>query len=98
MCMVWPGPLSRTQTAASRTDIQRYKVELFMDPGIPSSWPGFELSFLHGTTRYEIQVENTSHVSRGAQTLTANGRTLNPSDGIPLADDQAKRLIRVILG
>jgi len=71
---------------------------LFIDPCIPSSWEGFELSFLRGSTRYEIKVENPDRVSRGVRVVEMDGRALRRAEGIILADDKAKHLIRVVLG
>ena len=71
---------------------------LFVDPCIPSSWKGFEMSFLRGSTYYEIKVNNPDRVSRGVKVMEIDGRALRGSDGIPLVDDKASHLIRVILG
>lgn len=71
---------------------------LFFDPCIPASWEGFELSFLHGSTRYQIKTENPDRVSRGVRSMEMDGRPLRRLEGIVLADDQMSHQIRVVLG
>lgn len=72
--------------------------KLFMDPCIPSSWPGFELSFHYHSTHYEVKVENPLQVSRGVQMIEMDGKSIRRTEGIPLANDGAKHLIRIVLG
>jgi len=74
------------------------KSRLFMDPCIPSSWPGFELSFHYHSAHYEIKVENPQQVSRGVQIIEMDGKSIRSAEGIPLANDGAKHLIRIVLG
>lgn len=71
---------------------------LFMDPCIPSSWPGFELSFHYHASQYEVRVENPMQVSRGVQTIEMDGKSVRRTEGILLTDDGAKHLIRIALG
>ena len=71
---------------------------LFMDPCIPSSWPGFELSFHYHSAHYEVKVENPLQVSRGVQTIEMDGKSIRRTEGILLANDGAKHLIRIVLG
>jgi cyclic beta-1,2-glucan synthetase len=71
---------------------------LFIDPCVPSSWEGFDLSLLQGSTCYEIKVENPNHVSRGVRVMEMDGLPLRHAEGIVLTDDKAKHLIRVVLG
>ena len=72
---------------------------LHLEPCIPSSWPGFEISFRFGTARYEIRVENLVGAGRGVslavidQTVIAE-RPLR----LPLVDDGATHDLRVRLG
>jgi cyclic beta-1,2-glucan synthetase len=58
---------------------------LEIDPCIPRSWPGFEISFFYGSARYEISVANPNGVSRGAPTR------------VPLVDDGAVHPVRIVL-
>lgn len=71
---------------------------LFMDPCIPSSWPGFELSFRYHSTQYEVKVENPLAVSRGVQLIEMDGKSIRRTEGILLIDDNTKHLIRIVLG
>jgi len=72
--------------------------KLFMDPCIPSSWPGFELSFHYHSAHYEVKVENPLQVSRGVRTIEMDGKSIRHKEGIPLANDGGKHLIRIVLG
>lgn len=73
--------------------------KLLMDPCIPKSWPGYEISFRHGSSRYEISVENPSGVCRGILTIKLDGEML-PEDSalIPLLDDGNAHHLQIVLG
>ncbi|WP_026507724.1 GH36-type glycosyl hydrolase domain-containing protein [Butyrivibrio sp. MC2013] len=47
--------------------------KLIIDPCIPSSWDGFEVSRIFRGTRYDIKVVNESHVSKGVKKLMLDG-------------------------
>jgi cyclic beta-1,2-glucan synthetase len=67
--------------------------ELRIDPCIPSEWPRFSVHYRHGSTHYEIEVENPKGVERGVVRLEVDGKAI---DGGPilLADDgQAHRVL-----
>ena len=72
---------------------------LHFDPCIPGTWPGFELSFRHGSARYEVRVENPEGVERGIAFASLDGMVLT---GRPLqmglADDGATHRLQVRLG
>ncbi len=72
---------------------------LLLDPCIPTSWPRFELAFKYRSARYDITVENPQRVSRGVSRATLDGNAL-PSGAarVPLVDDGATHIVRVILG
>ena len=72
---------------------------LQIDPCIPSRWPGFEIVYKYGSTRYEIKVENPRNVSRGATTVELDGKSLvaRPPQ-IALADDGLVHKVRIVLG
>jgi cyclic beta-1,2-glucan synthetase len=72
--------------------------KLFMDPCIPTHWPGFELEFHFHSADYEISVQNPMQVSRGVQTLELDGKSISRAEGIPLADDGKRHVIRIVLG
>ncbi|RIL05060.1 MAG: glycosyl transferase [Proteobacteria bacterium] len=72
---------------------------LAIDPCIPRAWPGFEIEYRRGATRYRIAVENPRGVSRGVTRVELDGESLRaPSASIPLADDGAVHRVRVVLG
>jgi len=77
--------------------------QLSIDPCIPKHWPGFELIYLRRgrenvITRYEITVENPTHVCRGVTRVELNGKALAATDAIALADDGHTHCLRVTLG
>ena len=71
---------------------------LFMDPCIPRTWPGFELSFRYHSSRYDVKVENPSGVCRGVQTVEVDGKPVRGGVAIILTDDGAAHHIKIILG
>ncbi|MFI5317720.1 MAG: GH36-type glycosyl hydrolase domain-containing protein, partial [Myxococcota bacterium] len=72
---------------------------LELDPCVPESWPGFELSFRFRSSLYEISVSNPRRVSRGVSHVELDGRTLSGASArVPLEDDGATHQVRVVLG
>src|SRR5208282_4939156 len=72
---------------------------LLIDPCIPARWPGFELSYRFGATRYEIAVENPHSVSRGVASAELDGEALAAGSAqIALVDDGATHRVKIILG
>jgi cyclic beta-1,2-glucan synthetase len=70
-----------------------------MDPCIPSDWPGFELVYRYGSTRYEITVANPKRVSRGVALVESDGNVSTEGRMVfPLADDGAIHRINITLG
>ncbi len=47
-----------------------------IDPVIPSTWPRFSLSYRHGETIYDIEVENPSGCEHGVIWLEMDGRRM----------------------
>ncbi|MEO7726958.1 MAG: glycosyl hydrolase family 65 protein, partial [Burkholderiales bacterium] len=77
--------------------------QLRIDPCIPEHWPGFQLTYqqrgqLDVITRYEITVENPSHVSQGVILVELDGKTLATKDAIALAGDGQTHSLRLVLG
>ena len=68
-----------------------------MDPCIPSSWSGYEISWLFGRTRYEISVSNPKHLCRGVVSAQLDGAAADPS-AIALIDDGATHRVSLVLG
>jgi cyclic beta-1,2-glucan synthetase len=72
---------------------------LLLDPCIPRAWRGYEISFRHGGSRYEVGVENPLGVCRGILAVKLDGEVLSDKSGrIPLVDDGATHHIKVVLG
>ena len=72
---------------------------LLLNPCIPRSWPGFELTYRHGRAVYEIAVENPNGAGRGIMRVTLDGADIESKDvRIPLKDDDTTHYLRVILG
>jgi cellobiose phosphorylase len=70
---------------------------LVLDPVIPKDWPGFRLRYRHGSTSYEIAIENPDGFCRGIALAELDGTSVSP-EAIPLRDDQQPHAIRVRLG
>jgi len=72
---------------------------LLIDPCISSKWPGFEIVYRYGSTRYEISVENPRGVSRGVSGVELDGKPLaQRSAQIALTDDSVTHRVRIVLG
>lgn len=71
---------------------------LEINPCIPAAWPGFSVSYLHGSTRYDIAVENPNGVCRGVAVVEVDGVPLADRSGVPLVDDHQPHRVRVQLG
>ncbi|MEQ1728574.1 MAG: glucoamylase family protein, partial [Vicinamibacterales bacterium] len=72
---------------------------LEIDPCIPPHWPGFEMVYRHGSTRYEISVVNPAAVSHGVAGIEEDGLPLPAGTrALSLRDDGATHRIRVTLG
>ncbi len=71
---------------------------LRLDPCIPGHWPGFTITYRHGTARYEITVKNPAGVCRGMTAMLVDGQTLAAGALIPLLDDSLIHKVEIILG
>jgi cyclic beta-1,2-glucan synthetase len=78
---------------------------LILDPCIPRSWPGVQISYRHGSAFYEIRVENPDQVNRGVVAIKLDGAPLGGQPRgagqgllIPLSDDGAAHAIDVVMG
>lgn len=79
--------------------IERRGPHLSIDPCIPRAWPGFEVTYKHGASRYHIAVENPQRVGRGVVRATLDEREIESSPcAIALADDGSYHCVRVTLG
>jgi len=72
-----------------------------IDPCIPTSWPGFEMTLRYRGAVYEISIHNTGGVGRGAVAAELDGASHPPSGGkvrLKLAKDRGTHRILVTLG
>ena len=73
---------------------------LRLDPCIPRSWPGFEISLRRGGSRYEIAVENPDGVERGIAAAKIDGAEVAAQRPLIVAvvDDGAVHRVWIKLG
>lgn len=73
--------------------------QLHLDPCIPKSWPGFEISLRYRSAWYEITVANPGGVNRGIASLTLDEIALPQSPSwVILHDDGRRHQIQITLG
>jgi cyclic beta-1,2-glucan synthetase len=73
--------------------------KLCIDPCVPRSWPGFEVTYKHGSSRYHIAVDNPKGVSRGVVKAALDGADIASSPcEIALADDGSYHYARITMG
>jgi cyclic beta-1,2-glucan synthetase len=70
---------------------------LRIDPCIPKHWPGYSMTYKHGSSSYEISVENPDGVQRGLKRLEMDGQIVEALS-LELHDDGRVHQVRVILG
>jgi cellobiose phosphorylase len=68
-----------------------------VQPCIPRAWPGFELTWRFGRSRYEIKVENRPGHSCEVAKAVLDGTLVDPL-AIPLVDDGRTHEVLVVLG
>ncbi len=70
---------------------------LKVDPSIPKEWDGFTVTRSFRGATYNIEIKNPSHVSKGVQSLTVDGK---PIDGcvVPAFSDGAVHKVTVVMG
>jgi len=72
---------------------------LQIEPAIPRAWPRYEMLYRHGSSRYEIIVENAHGVSRGVASASLDGEAIaGTPTTIPLVDDGETHAVRIVLG
>jgi cyclic beta-1,2-glucan synthetase len=70
---------------------------LLIEPCIPRAWREYEINYRHGSTHYQIKVENPSSVCRGVAELELDGEP-QPANEIKLINDGQPHSVRVVLG
>jgi cyclic beta-1,2-glucan synthetase len=73
-------------------------MSLSVDPCIPRNWPGYSMKFRYHSSVYDIRIENPSSVTHGVALTEVDGKILPGSAKIPLVDDGATHVIRVVMG
>jgi cellobiose phosphorylase len=71
--------------------------KLTIEPCLPGTWPGYEMTYHRGKTEYEIKVENRGPQSRGVTTVEADGTVLALNE-ITLIDDGMQHEILIVVG
>ncbi len=79
-----------------RTAVEDGVTYMVVDPCIPKRWPGFEITFRHGTATYRVAVENPRGVNRGVARITVDGEAA-PDARVALSDDGAEHAVVVTL-
>ena len=77
--------------------LRRHGDTFELDPCIPASWPGYEISWRFGRTRYEISVTNPGRRSRGIGDARLDGVAVD-ARAIALVDDGGTHEVAVVLG
>jgi cyclic beta-1,2-glucan synthetase len=77
--------------------LRRRGASFEIDPCIPSSWPGYEIVWRVGRTRYAISVKNPERRCRGIAVAELDGVAVDPGS-IPLVDDGATHQVFLALG
>jgi cellobiose phosphorylase len=65
-------------------------------PCIPPEWPGFEITYRHGTSSYHITVENPHGLARGTQTVVVDGEVM-PDGAIPIDGGGGDHEVRIMM-
>jgi cyclic beta-1,2-glucan synthetase len=72
---------------------------LVVEPCIPRGWDGYECTYRHGTSCYEIEVRNPNGVNRGVVRASLDGTDLaGPGCEVKLIDDGRRHQVVVTLG
>lgn len=77
--------------------IKRRGNQLYIDPSMPSSWPGYEIEYRHGSALYQITVKNSTGVgAANSPRLYLNG-VLMETNFIDLKDDGKSHRVELFL-
>lgn len=69
---------------------------IVLDPCIPREWKGFKVCYRHGSSLYEISIENPNQVNRGVKEIAFDDRVLE-GNTVPLLDDGQKHRVTATL-
>ena len=76
--------------------LRRAGATFSIDPCVPAMWPGFEIDWRIGATRYRITVTNAGHRGRGVRSVEVDGSPVDPH-AIPIVDDGETHIVSVVL-
>jgi cyclic beta-1,2-glucan synthetase len=81
----------------SMLGLRRRGATFVIDPCIPSTWTGYEITWRLHKTRYDISVSNPERRCRGVASAELDGAPVSAA-AIPLVDDGAVHVVRIVLG
>ena len=70
---------------------------LVIDPCIPVKWDGFKMKREFRGTKYNIEIQNPDHVSKGIKLVYVNGIEIE-SNKIPILEKGKEHSVKVIMG
>jgi len=70
---------------------------LKIDPCIPKSWDGFEVTRKFRNAVYKIKISNPDHVSKGIKKLILNGKEIS-GNIIPIAAKGSENIVEAVMG
>jgi cellobiose phosphorylase len=70
---------------------------LRLEPCVPRGWPGYEVTYRHGSATYRIRVDNSPGTGRGVRSVTMDGQPA-ADRAVSLRDDGREHDVRVTLG
>ncbi|GIP56622.1 glycosyl transferase [Paenibacillus sp. FSL W8-0186] len=70
---------------------------LKLDPCIPSSWNGLQVTRVFRGDTFEISIKNPSHVSKGVKSITVDGKAIEGNIIAPIGDGRTHQ-VEVVLG
>ena len=70
---------------------------LRVEPCVPPRWPGYEITYRHGSATYRVQVDNPAGTGRGVVAVSVDGQPA-ADRAVPLRDDGREHDVRVTLG
>jgi len=68
-----------------------------IDPCIPDSWDGFNITYKKNDTVYKIDVKNPDHIEKGVRETHFDGEKLDDNQ-IPILKDASEHQVTIIMG
>jgi cyclic beta-1,2-glucan synthetase len=70
---------------------------LEIDPCVPPSWSGYEITYRHRSATYHVVVDNSRGSGHGVRSVSVDGRVV-PEGVVELADDGRQHKVQIALG